>query len=297
MTERKGKKLKALYLRRIVQFIVLAGIILIPFYSQNPMQWSPSRIVLGHLPPPRVSPVTGDTWSISIGNITFIHPLALIDYIVSSKKLYLPLIAAVILPLAITLILGRVFCSWICPMGFIFELNQKINNLLKKIGVKVNFNIKDYRYIFFSILLITAFFFAIPALSVFDPPHILGREFMFIFTHHQISLTGILFIGVFLFVEAFSVKRLWCSKLCPSGGGLSLLSAKRILHIRMDKTLCIKCSKCDDACPYDLNPMRLSENGQIDWLKCDNCGLCRDVCPTSAISYHLGIRKHNEKEV
>ncbi len=290
MTEGKGKKLKALYLRRIIQLSVLTGIILIPLYSQNPMQWSPSRIVLGHLPPPRVSPVTGDTWAISFGNFNLIHPLAFIDYIISAKRIYIPLVVAVMLPLAITLLFGRVFCSWLCPMGLIFELNQKVNRLMEKIGLQVSFNMKDYRYIFFTILLIIAFFFAIPALSVFDPPHILGREFMFIFTHHQFSLTGAVFIFAFLFIEAFSIKRLWCSKLCPSGGGLSILSAKRMLNIRMDKTLCIRCSKCDDACPYDLKPMMLSEDRQIDWLKCDNCGLCRDVCPTSAISYHIGIK-------
>ncbi len=289
------KKLKALYIRRLVQLIVLAGIILIPFYSQNPYQWSPSRIVLGHLPPPRVLPVSGDTWAISFGNFTLIHPLAFVDYIVSTKSIYLPLIGAVVIPLVLTLLLGRIFCSWLCPMGFIFELNQKINNLMGRIGLRWSFRIRDYRFVFFTILLIAAFFFAIPALSVFDPPHILAREFMFIFTHHQVSLTGTLFILIFLLIEAFSVKRLWCNRLCPSGGGLSLLGAKRVLNIRMDKELCIKCGKCDDACPYDLKPMMLSEDREIDWLKCDNCGLCRDVCPVSAISYHLGMRKRIEK--
>ncbi|RMG73486.1 MAG: 4Fe-4S binding protein [Nitrospirae bacterium] len=291
MAKRNKRKFKALYLRRITQLIVLTGIILIPLYSQNPLSWSPSRIVLGHLPPPRVSPVTGDTWVFSFKNFTLIHPLAFLDQLVSTKAVYVPLLSALVIPLAITLILGRVFCSWLCPMGFIFEMNQRINTLLKGIGLNLNFKIKDYSLIIFAILLVTGFFFALPILSIFDPPHLLGREFMFLFTHQEISITGGLFILLILLLEAFTVKRLWCKRLCPSGGGLSLLGSKRILHIQMDSEACTGCESCNEACPYDLKPMGLAEGKDIDWFKCDNCGLCRDVCPTSALSYQLGRRK------
>jgi formate hydrogenlyase subunit 6/NADH:ubiquinone oxidoreductase subunit I len=59
----------------------------------------------------------------------------------------------------------------------------------------------------------------------------------------------------------------------------------------MDKEACIKCSKCDEACPYYLEPMKLADDGNFDWAKCENCGLCRDECPTAAIKYDLGIRR------
>ena len=285
----KPKRFKLRYLRRLTQLAVLAGIILIPYYSQNPMQWSPSRIVLGQLPPPAVSSVSGDTWAVSFGSFKLLHPLAFLDFIVSAKRFYLPSLVAVIIPLLITIVLGRVFCSWLCPVGFILELNQKVNRFLGKLNSTIRF--KDLRIMLFFVLLVIGFFFAVPVLSAFDPPHILGREFMYLFTHRQLSITGIAFIASLVVFEMFFLSRAWCNYLCPSGGGLSLIGGKRLLNIRMNRQLCIKCGKCDDACPYYLKPMRLADGKNINWLKCDNCALCRDVCPTSAIDLVLSSRR------
>jgi ferredoxin-type protein NapH len=279
--------------RRLMQVLVLFAIIAVPYYSRNPLEWPPSRIVLGHLPPANIFPVTGDTWSISISGFKLLHPVAFIEAAVSSKAIYIPALLAVIIPLAITLVLGRVFCSWLCPVGFLLELNQKVNALLRKVGLHYGVRFRDLRYTLLFVSLTFGFIFAFPLISVFDPPHLLGRELMYFFTHNAVTLSGITFLFGILLFETVSTSRAWCNYLCPSGGGLSLLGSGRLLNIKMEKEACVKCSRCDDACPYYLEPMGLAEGKKFDWAKCENCGLCRDECPTAAISYSLGKRRNS----
>lgn len=275
----------------MLQILVLAALVAVPWFTQNPLEWSPSRIVLGQLPEPKVFPVTGDTWSLTVAGFTLTHPVAFVEEVISSKVLYVPFLVSVLIPLAITVVLGRVFCSWMCPVGFMLELNQNINKALKRAGMHFGLRIRDFRYTVFTLALLFGFLFAFPLISVFDPPHVFGRELIYAFTHKAVSLSGVgLLAGIFIF-ESVSTSRAWCNYVCPSGGGLSLIGSKRLLHIGMDAGKCIECEKCDEACPYYLAPMGLAKGERFDWEKCDNCGLCRDVCPARAITYKFDTER------
>lgn len=274
--------------RRLVQLMVLGLIVFIPFSSQNPYDWAPSRIVLGQMPEPAVFHLAGDTWTMTFKGFELSHPLAFLDGWVSGNVIYLPLLVSAIIPLVLTLLLGRIFCSWLCPVGFLLELNMKIRKLLQKSGIGWKFEMADLRYPILAVCLLLAFFLAIPVLSIIDPPHTLGRELMNFYAHHTISLAGSgLLLGLVL-LDTFAFPRTCCSKLCPSGGGLSLLGKHRLLRINLAKEQCITCGRCDDICPYQLYPMNLAHDRDFNWTKCDNCGLCRDICPTGAIVYNYG---------
>ncbi len=278
-------KFKFLWLRRITQILTLGGLIAIALLSSNPYEWSPSRIVLGHLPPPVVIPLSGDTWAFRIYDFNLIHPVAFVEVALASKTIYLPLVVAVLIPFTITVVFGRVFCSFMCPAGLLFELNQKTNQLAQKLGLNRQVNIRDIRVLLLAIILLLVVLLSTPVVSLFDPPHVIGREFVYLFSHHSLSLSGTGLILLILLYETFFTSRTWCNSICPSGGGLSVLGAKRLLRIKMDKALCIFCEKCNQACPYYLQPMKLAKEEHFDWTKCDNCGLCRDICPTRAITF------------
>ena len=277
--------------RRILQLAVLAALVLVPLSSRNPVDWAPSRIVLGQMPEPATFNFSGDTWSFSIGTFQLSHPLALLDAWLSKGVIYLPLLVGVLIPLALTLVLGRVFCSWFCPVGFLLELNMKIRHALQKIGIGWKRGFRDFRYPVLAVCLVLAFILAVPLLSIIDPPHTLGREFMTLFTHHRVSLAGSGLLLCLLLLDTFFYQRTCCSKLCPSGGGLALLGKYRLLRINMLADRCIECGSCDEACPYQLDPMNLAQGRAFNWTTCDNCGLCRDVCPTGAIEYNCKTGK------
>ncbi len=288
-----GEPFKVKPFRRVLQAAVLLVLIAVPLYTANPMEWSPSRIVMGQIPNPVALDVAGDTWHFRAWGLRLVNPIAFFESALAFKALYVPMLWAVAVPLLITLLLGRVFCSWMCPVGFFLELNQKVNAALKKAGIGWNFHIPDFRYTLVAAMLVLAFVFAVPLISVLDPPHVLGRELMYGFTHGTVSLSGTgLLLGILLF-EMVAVSRAWCRSVCPSGGGLSVLGKKRLLNIRMNIEACVHCRQCDDVCPYVLAPMGLAKGERFDWTTCDNCGLCRDTCPEGAISY--AFKKEKER--
>ncbi len=110
-------KLKMRPLRRALQFAVVIVLIAVPFYTLNPIDCSPSRIVQGQMPQPTLFPVSGDTWSFQVGSFTLVHPVAFVEEALSSKVFYVPMVVAVLLPLGITLVLGRVFLLLGVPRG------------------------------------------------------------------------------------------------------------------------------------------------------------------------------------
>ena len=85
-----------------------------------------------------------------------------------------------------------------------------------------------------------------------------------------------------------------CTEVCPKGA-ISIVHGKS--HIDDEK--CIKCGKCQGACPYNaiikqerpcakacgMNAIHSDEYGraEIDYDKCVSCGMCLVSCPFSAI--------------
>ncbi len=272
--------------RRAFQVGFILLLILVAYYSQNPWAWSPSRIALGELPPPRVTSVWGDSWSLTIAGITFNHPLAVVEAVVATKALYITAVVGMLIPLLITLVLGRVFCSWLCPVGFLLELNQNIRALVrKKTGITIKTG--DYRYKLLIISVALTFLLATPVISAFDPPHVFGREIMNLMLHHTLSLGGIIILGGIFVVELFS-DRIWCRNFCPAGGFLSFLGRKRVVKIKKKQEKCILCGECNLACPYNIRPVELGIEKEVNEETCDNCGLCRDACPAHALHYAIG---------
>jgi ferredoxin-type protein NapH len=166
-----GQRVRIKPLRRASQLTVLSMLIIIPYLTSNPFHWSPSRIALGQSPQPKIFQVSGDLWSLTLWSLKLSHPVAFIEETISAKKLYTPFLISALIPLVITITFGRVFCSWMCPVGFILELNQKVNKALRMKGLNRPIRMRDLRYTILVISLIFSFFFAFPLISIFDPPH------------------------------------------------------------------------------------------------------------------------------
>jgi ferredoxin len=75
--------------------------------------------------------------------------------------------------------------------------------------------------------------------------------------------------------------RFWCRNLCPAGA-LFALGARRPLLRRRVSEDCIDCGLCVRRCPMAaIGP----DPRQTDYGECTTCQTCRRVCPTRAVSF------------
>ena len=226
-----------------------------------------------------------------------LDPLVSISAFLTSWTVYKGLALSLIIIIG-TLIFGRFFCSWICPMGI---LNQWISHLLNKRRPVDDYRVNAYRPIFrakyyiLTILLVLALFGSLQ-IGLFDPISLITRSFVIaIFPAAQYAgadvylkqplfnggvLIAIIFLAI-LFANRF-ISRFWCRVLCPLGALLGLFSGKALLRIRRDVEKCTDCQKCLRYCHGACDP-----HAELRVSECHVCMNCIEDCPEDAIHYGL----------
>ncbi len=252
-------------------------------------------------PQPFLDSFKGTIWSMRFAGVDLTDPLAALETVVASHAVFVPLLISIIIPVIVTLLLGRVFCSWMCPAGLLFEITDKIRNILGFVEIKpgdVKFAHRN-KYILLLIGLIFAGVFGLPVLGHIYPPAVISR-----IAHSWVygtALTGTLMIlGIMVAFEILVSPRWWCRTMCPGGALYGLLGSIRLVRIRLDANKCTGCKDCIPACPMGLNPIRQSYS-----IECDNCALCIRHCGDDALIYSIGlpgkkrayIKQNNKKPV
>jgi ferredoxin-type protein NapH len=146
-------------------------------------------------------------------------PLAVAEMTATSRTIYLPLWLSALIPVLFTLLLGRVFCSWMCPAGLLFELTDKLRRLLRLAEIKpgeVRFSHQN-KYVVLVIGLLVAGTVGLPIFALVYPPAVISR-----LAHAWIfgtALTGMLILlGLMIIFELAVSPRWWCRTMCPCYG-------------------------------------------------------------------------------
>ena len=229
--------------------------------------------------------------------LSFTDPLAGAESVVAAKRVPWVLVAGLIIPVIVTLLLGRVFCSWICPAGFLFEMNDNLRGLLRYLEIRPrNFRLaRTTKYALLTMGLALTALLAVPILGYVYPPAVLSREIHdFVFALFDRAESGrfgfwlggtswmAAVIGSIVAIELFVSRRWWCRYVCPGGGLYSLLGFARPVRVELRHERCTECALCVAACPMGLNPMK-NEMG----MECDNCGVCISSCEDEALGYGM----------
>ena len=237
----------------------------------------------------------GSPWSMKLGPVSMSDPLAAAESIAGRKRVVGVVLISLLVPVILTLLFGRIFCSWICPMGLLMELSDKLRRVLGYLEIHpANLRFPRWtKYVLLAAGLITATIFSIPVLGYIYPPTIIGREahdFVFgIFDRAEeghfgfwaggLTWMSLIIVAIALFEVAVS-RRWWCRYVCPGGALYSLLGVVRPIRVKLRESKCTSCGDCVVACPVGLNPMR-NKMG----IECDNCGMCVSHCNDDALAY------------
>lgn len=225
--------------------------------------------------------VRGSVWTLKVGDFVISDPLAVVDFVGASRALFDIFLITALIPILATVLLGRVFCGWICPADLLFEIGSKVRDWAG-IETDVTFD----RSTKFVVLVLGLAAGAVMGTQIFAeiyPPRIVSGELYLWITFGAVGAGAWFFLLIVTF-EIFVSRRFWCRYVCPGGALYSWLGRWRVLRLTVADADCTSCTQCNVVCEYGLDPMR-GRFGQ----ECNNCGLCIRACAPGALVYRLGL--------
>lgn len=204
------------------------------------------------------------------------------------KRIYASTFILMGIFLVSTLVFGRVFCSYFCPLGAIQEW---IRALGRKIGIKKDVELPEKidriaRYFKYIILLAIIYFSYVAGDLVFrayDPFNALmhlGEEF-----DEKVVGYSIL---IFLLLASLFSKNWWCRYFCPFGATLAIIKKISPFKISRNAKTCVGCGTCARVCPANLQVDKKAETVSAD---CISCLDCVSSCPESSLQARIFNRE------
>ena len=278
-------------LRRTMQVAVLALFCLLPWVDS--------------LEESRFAFISGSLFALDLAGLPFADPVGALQVAAGG---FLPgarqLIGA-LLSLALAFVMGRVFCSWICPYGFFSELVHALRGRLfgapavEKVEKKAQARAFGLKGGIVLLGLVGAALLGWPVLNMLAMP----GELSLVPVHVWQSggLTVALTLGLLalplaaLVLELLTGKRLWCRYVCPQSVLLGL-SARFFPRtgkgLRIDwqakRCSCGKDAPCRGACSLGLNPRNAEGPERRD---CTMCGDCVKACSSKGKALCLKFGK------
>jgi len=178
-----------------------------------------------------------------------------------------------------TLLVGRVFCGWVCPMGavqyFLYRRKKGRKPRAFDVTPEQHSILRWSKYGFLVILIVLVILTGQPVFQDIDPfKPLFNLEF---------SLGLPLVFLIILAIASVLIGFPFCKYVCPLGAFLGLLQPLSVFKIRFTDS-CTNCGLCSRvACQYGA-----IERGDtcptINQMECVRCGECVSKCPCGAIT-------------
>jgi len=228
----------------------------------------------------------GMPWAGRIFGLDTVDPLMATSHALRTRSLSLALWAGVLLPLVVALLLGKVFCSHLCPARLVFEVGQLARKgverlVLERLDLELPEVHSDIRIGGWVLLGgVAAAASAGTAVWLFILPYVGLCAAIFA------AITGGAALGLavpvvgWVLIDALVAPGFWCHNLCPTGWWIEKVGARSLLRLqkRGDHACPTACNLCEIACPYSLTPKHRNHRPA-----CDNCGACVTACPSDRL--------------
>ena len=254
-----------------------------------------------------------------------LDPLVGISTMLASRQ-WVPALAVGGVTLLLTLVLGRFWCGWLCPLGTILDWTPARRPHRRRSDTAGHW--KYVKYLVLSITLLSAALGSLTIL-VLDPITLLFRtvsnallpafstvvttvegwlyrmeplqaavEWLdglvrgWLLTEQAFFIPGLLLIAVLAGVLALNAirRRFWCRYICPLGALLGLFSRFAWLRHFVDEGKCTSCRRCALSCPMGaIDPER---GFAASAAECTMCLDCAEACPAGVIAFR-GQKVHH----
>ena len=202
------------------------------------------------------------------------------------------------------MVIGRAWCGWICPMGFLQDVLDKIRQWLGlghvRFSQKLRGRLKIVKWIFLGVAVLLPIWVAFPVLfpsvaldlripfcqlcpgkyllplTVGNPDRI-ALDFESAATIVMSSL-GLTF-SIMLILGALVKRRFWCPY-CPLGLVLSWYRKISGLKLVKNNGKCTHCEICYNVCPMEIEEVfKEKEKKNVTFQDCTLCLKCIEHCP------------------
>lgn len=234
-------------------------------------------------------------------------------------------VVVVVALVALTLFVGRVYCSVICPLGVMQDIIAWLGRRGGKKRKKRYGYSPERRWLRWGVFV--AFVACLAggmtvlssliapyssygriASNLFAPVYRWGNNMLaylaermdsyaFYTTEVWLKSTPTLIVAVATFiiigVLAWRGGRTYCNTICPVGTLLGFLSRFSFLKIHIDETKCNRCGKCSRKCKAACID---GKHHEIDYSRCVMCMDCLETCKHGAISLKRSEKRNVTSE-
>lgn len=186
----------------------------------------------------------------------------------------------------LSLVVARLWCGWLCPMGAWQEICSPVMKHTVQDGWR---NGIKYGVTALWLALLAFLFFSAGGIRAVDP---------FYSTDHGLSITSlaplivviVIFLLIFI-VAYFMGRRGFCHVFCPvaalmiTGRKIRNIIGWPALQLSADASRCIDCNRCSRECPMGLDVHAMVRKVKMENAECILCASCADACPKGAITY------------
>lgn len=212
----------------------------------------------------------------------------------TAKIQFLPALLAlnvvtVLALVVLTLLVGRAYCSVICPLGVMQDVISRISGLRKKKKSRFSYSgeKKWLRYGILVIFVVALVAGLTPLAALLAPYSSYGRMVSSVVSP---SLSPVAIVAAVSFVVVAIMSwlggRTYCNTICPVGTILGFFSRFALFRPIIDTSKCNSCKRCAKKCKASCID---AKNHRIDYSRCVACMDCIKNCKHGALTLRYAL--------
>ena len=212
----------------------------------------------------------------------------------TAKIQFLPALLAlnvvtVLALVVLTLLVGRAYCSVICPLGVMQDVISRISGLRKKKKSRFSYSgeKKWLRYGILVIFVVALVAGLTPLAALLAPYSSYGRMVSSVVSP---SLSPVAIVAAVSFVVVAIMSwlggRTYCNTICPVGTILGFFSRFALFRPVINTSKCNSCKRCAKKCKASCID---AKNHRIDYSRCVACMDCIKNCKHGALTLRYAL--------